>query len=241
MREITVTPSGPRPGTRYFRSIEGADFSLAANTENVPRDGRYYIRQGGEITFSSSQLGDVRELYEGLCNGYWRMLMQSSDRAERIAGLFRGDDEKAKWRLRLIGHRGAPSLTPTMKTFARSAAAVTSAASAMMVEPAATATPASPARAAPSLVRGPIEGRSKRRSWPGFGALTRTPTPPCVVTLLCRRRPAIRARLLLVPYASSTASSLLLATIAACPTSNGPSVAINVMPRAMSLKSRSVG
>ena len=76
MREITVIPSGPRPGTRYFRSIEGSDFSLEANTENVPRDGRYYIRQGGEITFSSNQLGDARELYEGLCNGFWRMLMQ---------------------------------------------------------------------------------------------------------------------------------------------------------------------
>jgi hypothetical protein len=81
---------------------------------------------------------------------------------------------------------------PATKIFSRSASAMTSAASAMMVEPAATATPASLARAAPSMVRGPIEGRSKRRSWPGFGALTRTPTPGGVVTRPWRRRSAIR-------------------------------------------------
>ena len=87
MREIpVVTPSGPRPGTRYYRSIEGSDFSLEANTENVPRDGRYYIRQAGQITFSSLQLGDARELYEQLCDGFWRALMQSPDHKERIAG-----------------------------------------------------------------------------------------------------------------------------------------------------------
>ena len=53
----------------------------------------------------------------------------------------------------------------------------TVAGSATIALPAATASPASPARATSSIVRGPIAGRSKRRSWPGFGALTRTPTP----------------------------------------------------------------
>ena len=46
-----------------------------------------------------------------------------------------------------------------------------------MAPPAATASPDSPASMMPSTVRGPIEGRSKRRSWPGFGALTSTPVP----------------------------------------------------------------
>jgi hypothetical protein len=85
VREITAVPSGPRPGTRYYRSIEGADFSLEANTENVPRDGRYYVLQEGQITFSSQQLGDARELYEQLCDSYWRTMMASPDRKERIA------------------------------------------------------------------------------------------------------------------------------------------------------------
>jgi hypothetical protein len=86
MRELSGITSGPRPGTRYYRSIEGADFSLEANTENVPRDGRYYILQDGKITFSSNQLGDARELYEGLCDRYWRAMMQSPEAKERIAG-----------------------------------------------------------------------------------------------------------------------------------------------------------
>jgi hypothetical protein len=86
MREMTGIPSGPRPGSRYYRSIEGADFSLEANTDNVPRDGRYYILQGGEIAFSSDQLVDARELYERLCDRFWRELMQSPDAKERVAG-----------------------------------------------------------------------------------------------------------------------------------------------------------
>ena len=48
--------------------------------------------------------------------------------------------------------------------------------SAMTVLPATTAMPASPARATPSTVRGPIDGKSNRWSWPGFGAFTSTPT-----------------------------------------------------------------
>src|ERR1700722_4864581 len=162
--------------------------------------------------------------------------------AERIAGFLRGDDiERERPGFRLLPHRAGSSPTPATKTFSRSAIAMTSAASAMMVEPAATATPASPARAAPSIVRGPIEGRSKRRSWPGFGALTRTPTPGGVGTRPCRRSSAIRASILSVPSAASTARTWLLATIAAWPTSNGPSAAIIFIARAMSLRSRSAG
>src|SRR5580693_4682789 len=162
--------------------------------------------------------------------------------AERIAGFFRGDDIKRKrLALRLGPHCAASWPTPATKIFSRSAAAITSAASAMMVEPAATATPASPARAAPSMVRGPIEGRSKRRSWPGFGALSRTPTPGGVVTRPWLRSSAIRASILSVPSAASTARMWLLATIAAWPTSNGPSAAISFIARAMSLTSRSAG
>ena len=63
------------------------------------------------------------------------------------------------------------------KSWRLSAAARPAAGSAMIVAPATTATPASPARAAAFDRRGPIAGRSKRRSCAGFGALTSTPTP----------------------------------------------------------------
>ena len=46
--------------------------------------------------------------------------------------------------------------------------------------------PASPALAAPSMVRGPTVGRSKRRSWPLLGAFTSTPRPG-----LARMRPVL--------------------------------------------------
>ncbi len=57
-----------------------------------------------------------------------------------------------------------------------------------MVPPATTASPASPAAITPSMVRGPIDGRSKRRSWPGFGALTSTPVPAGERTRWLRRK-----------------------------------------------------
>ena len=98
--------------------------------------------------------------------------------AERIAGFLRGDQiDRQRSRLRRAVHRLASSETPTKKIFSRSAAALTLAGSATIALPAATASPARPARATFSTVFGPIAGRSKRRSWPGLGALTSTPTP----------------------------------------------------------------
>jgi hypothetical protein len=58
-----------------------------------------------------------------------------------------------------------------------SAASIMACGSATIVLPAMTAMPASPAPRAPSMVRGPIVGRSKRKSWPLFGAFTSTPRP----------------------------------------------------------------
>src|SRR5580704_17660652 len=197
----------------------------------------------GEWTDDASRRhGASADPVERQCAAVPRFERTNQRRAERIAGFFGGDDiNRDRSGLRLVSHRAASSPTPATKMLSPSAAAITSPASAMMVEPAATATPASPARATPSMVRGPIDGRSKRRSWPGFGALTRTPVPGGVVTRPWRRRSAIRASIWSVPSAASTASTWLLATTAACPTSKGPSAAINVMPRAMSLRSDADG
>src|SRR5580704_12710632 len=191
---------------------------------------------------AGSRHGTSADAVERQCTAVARFERTSQCSAERIAGFFGSDDIKRKRSgLRLAPHRAASSPTPATKIFSRSAAAMTSAASAMMVLPAATAMPASPARATPSMVRGPIEGRSKRRSWPGFGALIRTPTPGGVDTRPSRRRSAIRASILSVPSAASTARTWLLATIAAWPTSKGPRAAINFIPRAMSPRSDAEG
>ena len=116
----------------------------------------------------------------------------------------------------------------------QSAAAVSRAGSATIVAPAVTASPARPARATFSTVCGPMAGRSKRRSWLGFGALTRTPTPAGVVARPCPRKSAMRASRLSVPSAASTPSTWPLATTTAWPTSNGPSAEITASARAIS-------
>ena len=93
-------------------------------------------------------------------------------RAEAVARLF-GRNQKNGERNgsaiccchRLPAHRVLPSAgTPTTNKPARSAACATCAGSAMIAPPATTARPASPARATPSMVCGPMLGRSKRRS-----------------------------------------------------------------------------
>src|SRR5580692_10479128 len=58
---------------------------------------------------------------------------------QRVAGFFAGNDVDGRWPRHRGSHRAPPSDTPTMKMPARSAAAIVSAASAMMVLPALTA------------------------------------------------------------------------------------------------------
>src|SRR5205085_12121122 len=133
--------------------------------------------------------------------------------AEAIAG-FLGCDEKDREppgprRLARIGagHCRCGSGMPTTKILPRSAVAATASGSAMMVAPPTTARPARPARMKPDTVCGPNRGRSKRRSCPGFGALTRTPVPTGY-----RMRPsllssAMRESMASVPSAASTATT----------------------------------
>ena len=41
MAETRATPAPPHG--RYKRNLDGADFTLEANTEAVPADGRFYV------------------------------------------------------------------------------------------------------------------------------------------------------------------------------------------------------
>src|SRR6185437_5974753 len=163
-------------------------------------------------------------------------------RAEGVARLLGRDQIKRERPLLRAGAGHArASGTPMRKRPAPSAAATVSAASAMIVLPAATAIPARPACAALRTVAGPIAGKSKRRSWPGLGALTRTPTRSGAVTRPSRRRSERRTSRLSVPSAASTASTWLLATTTARPTSNGPITPIKSSARVISERSRCEG
>src|SRR4029453_15943578 len=108
--------------------------------------------------------------------------------AEAIAGLF-GRDQKYPPLHPGGGARRRHADRPWMNRPARSAASIMACESAASVWPAITAMPASPARAAPSMVLAPTAGRSKRKSWPVLGAFTSTPRPD-----LARMGPASRTR-----------------------------------------------
>src|ERR1700733_12319735 len=126
---------------------------------------------------------------------------------ERVVGFLGGDQiDRERSRLCTV-HARASSDTPTKKILARSAAALILSGSATIALPAATASPPNPARATFSIVRGPIAGRSKRRSCPGLGALTRTPTPTGLVNRPSPRSCATRKSILSVPSDASTATT----------------------------------
>src|SRR5262249_17698742 len=101
--------------------------------------------------------------------------------AESIARLLGGDEkdvEEFRWTNGPRTHPPAAcSRRPRTNSRARSAMVPMRSGSATIVLPATTAMPARPARAAPSTVCGPIEGKSTRRSWSRLAALTSTPRP----------------------------------------------------------------
>ena len=108
--------------------------------------------------------------------------------AEPIARFFRCDQKypsRHLGRCWLRHHAGRP----VTNSFAASAASITACGSTTTVLPATIAIPASWATAAPSTVRGPIVGRSKRKSCPLLGAFINAPR-----AVLARIRPSARSR-----------------------------------------------
>jgi len=82
---MNVGTADVAPQTRYRRQLQGADFSLEANTETVPGDGHFYLMQGGEIKLRSDSFTEAVDAYNGLCKRYWREHLQSEAPEERMA------------------------------------------------------------------------------------------------------------------------------------------------------------
>ena len=88
----------------------------------------------------------------------------------------------------------------------------------------------------------PDRGQIETPILPGFGAFTSTPMPAGMRMRPLRRNSATRASIWSVPSAASSASTWLLATTTACPTSNGPIARKHLeTAAAISAWSRSVG
>jgi hypothetical protein len=73
------------PLGRYRRTIEGADFSLEANTDAVPGDGRFYLLRNGEVELSSEEFPRAMEAYTQLCREHWQTGLESEEAEERIS------------------------------------------------------------------------------------------------------------------------------------------------------------
>lgn len=80
---VDSTPAPPHG--RYKRGLQGADFTLEANTENVPADGRYYLTQGGQITLETADFQEAVTEYNRLCRDFWAARLHDPQTPIRVA------------------------------------------------------------------------------------------------------------------------------------------------------------
>jgi len=73
------------PTMRYRRHLEGADFSLEANTEAVPEPGHFYVLRKGQVALQSDHFPEAIAAYHRLCRRYWLQRLQSKDPEKRLA------------------------------------------------------------------------------------------------------------------------------------------------------------
>jgi hypothetical protein len=78
--EVATAPHG-----RYVRSLAGADFSLQANTDELPQAGVFYVLQGSTILFESEDFEPANARYKELCSVFWSERLSSSDPAAQMA------------------------------------------------------------------------------------------------------------------------------------------------------------
>lgn len=71
---------------RYRRHIEGADFSLEANTDLTPEDSGFYVIRGGEVLLQSHSFQKAEAAYLDLCREFWLRSLTSESAAGRMSG-----------------------------------------------------------------------------------------------------------------------------------------------------------
>lgn len=73
------------PHGRYRRGLEGANFSLESNTENVPADGRFYVLREGETVLATSEFDEATDSYHQLCREFWTGRLQHASPQVRVS------------------------------------------------------------------------------------------------------------------------------------------------------------
>lgn len=98
------------PETHYKRQVDGADFSLEANTPATPRPGCFYVLRHGRVVRQSTSYKEALAAYHALCRVYWSDRMEARDPDQRLAaawGLVSLDpsDERAVELIKTEGDR----------------------------------------------------------------------------------------------------------------------------------------
>jgi hypothetical protein len=86
----------PTPHGYFRRWIEGSDFSLEANTADVPDKDLFYVLVEGEVHLGTADFAAATAEYEDLCQTYWEERMTHADLPTRLLaarGLFRRNHE----------------------------------------------------------------------------------------------------------------------------------------------------
>ncbi|MFN3648887.1 MAG: hypothetical protein ACK47B_04825 [Armatimonadota bacterium] len=98
------------PHGRYKRRLADADFSLEANTESVPADGRFYVMRNDEVVMASEDFEEATTEYHRLCRGFWEARLEDPSPQVRVAaawGLL-GLDSGNKQAQAIIQQDGTP-------------------------------------------------------------------------------------------------------------------------------------
>jgi len=82
----------------FTRRIDGADFSLEANTPRVPADRAYYVLRAGEIIFRSENYPEALAHYQELCQAHWEQQLEGdeSTRLNAARGLYSLDAQHTR-------------------------------------------------------------------------------------------------------------------------------------------------
>lgn len=82
---MSTEPVPAPPHGRYKRGLQGADFTLEANTEDVPADGRYYVLRGGEVQLATEDFTEAVGEYNRLCRDFWSARLEDPAIPVRVA------------------------------------------------------------------------------------------------------------------------------------------------------------
>src|SRR3989442_710645 len=82
----------------FTRRIDGADFSLEANTPRVPADRAYYVLRAGEIIFRSENYPEALAHYQELCQEHWEQQLEGDEttRLNAARGLYSLDAQHTR-------------------------------------------------------------------------------------------------------------------------------------------------